>query len=101
MKRSVDIHDALKALSHPGRLEFLRWLKQPDQYFGLSAAEAREGVPAGRFEMKGLSQSAASQHLAILQRAGLLKSRRIGSTILYRRDEENIAALKRMITDEI
>lgn len=42
------------------------WLKQPEQYFSWSMAEAKQGVPAGRLEMHGLSQSAASQNLAVL-----------------------------------
>ncbi|KQW26379.1 ArsR family transcriptional regulator [Rhizobium sp. Root274] len=101
MKRPLDIHEALKALAHPGRMEFLTWLKEPERSFGLSAADAEGGVPAGRFGWQGLSQSSASQNLAILQRAGLLSSRRVGSTILYRRNEDNIAQLKRWLADEL
>lgn len=101
MEPRVDIDKALKALSHPGRVDFLIWLSQPEKYFGISAADAKGGVPAGRFELEGLSQSAVSQNLAILQNAGLLSSRRIGSSISYRRNEENIAQLKRWITDEL
>lgn len=101
MEPRVDIDKALKALSHPGRFDFLIWLKQPEKYFGISAADAESGVPAGRFELQGLSQSAASQHLAILHRAGLLSSRRVGSTILYRRNEEVIAQLKRWLANEL
>ena len=101
MEPRVDIDKALKALSHPGRVDFLIWLKQPKKYFGMSAAAAESGVPAGRFELQGLSQSAASQNLGILLNAGLLCSRRIGSTILYRRNEENIAQLKRWLDKEL
>lgn len=101
MKEPFEIHEVLKALAHPGRMEFLTWLKEPEQSFGISAADAEGGVPAGRFELRGLSQSAASQNLAILQRAGLLISRRLGNTVLYRRNEENIAQLKRWLADEL
>lgn len=101
MTRPLDIHDALKALANPGRMEFLTWLKEPERSFGISATDAEGGVPAGRFEIQGLSQSAASQNLAILQRAGLLSSRRVGNTILYRRNEETIAELKRWLADEL
>lgn len=82
-------------------MEFLTWLKEPEQSFGISAADAEGGVPAGRFENQGLSQSAASQNLAILQRAGLISSRRVGNKILYRRNEETIAELKRWLADEL
>lgn len=75
MEPRVNIDKALKALAHPGRVDFLIWLSQPEKYFGISAADAKGGVPAGRFELEGLSQSAVSQNLAILQNAGLLSSR--------------------------
>jgi DNA-binding transcriptional ArsR family regulator len=101
MRSSVDIHEALKALSHPGRVDFLKWLKHPERYFGLPCADVEEGVPAGRFELDGLSRSAASQNLLILQRAGLLTSRRAGSTILYSRNREGIAELQRWIVSEL
>lgn len=101
MEPQLDIHEALKALAHPGRLDFLKWLKHPEHYFGLASADVQGGVPAGRFELHGLSQSAASQNLAILQRAGLLASRRAGSTILHRRNEEMIAQLKCWIASEL
>jgi DNA-binding transcriptional ArsR family regulator len=91
----------LKALAHEGRLEFLKWLKEPEQSFGTNIADAEGGVPAGRFKLRGLSQSTTSQNLAILQRAGLLSSRRLGSTVLYRRNEETIAQLKRFLSDEL
>lgn len=68
MGQHVEPHRAIKALAHPGRFDFLIWLKQPEKYFGMSAADAEFGIPAGRFELQGLSQSAASQHLAVLYR---------------------------------
>jgi DNA-binding transcriptional ArsR family regulator len=67
----------------------------------MAAVNAEGRVPAGRFELQGLSQSAASQHLAVLHRAGLLCSHSVGSTILYRRNEETIAQLKGWITNEL
>lgn len=101
METHLNIPESLKALAHPGRLAFLKWLKQPEQYFGMTSSDAQRGVPAGRFELAGLSQSSASQNLAILHRAGLLTSRRVGNTILYRRNEANIAALKRWLEAEV
>lgn len=94
MERRFNFNEALKALAHPGRFEFLVWLKDPQVSFGLSGSESREGVSAGLFERSGLSQSAASAHLAVLSRAGLLSSRRIGGRVLYSRNEANILSLK-------
>ena len=101
MKRPLDITAALKAISHPGRLEFLTWLKDPERYFGLTVEEAAGGVPAGRFELRGFTQSTASQHLGILHSAGLLTSRRVGSHVFYRRNEENITQLKLWLEQQI
>ena len=51
------------------------------------------GVCAGLIdERTGLSQSTVSAHLATLQRAGLITSRRVGQWIFYKRDEETIQA---------
>ena len=101
MKPHLDIHLALKALAHLGRLDFLIWLKDPERYFGLTSTDVQGGVPAGCFELEGLSQSAVSQNLAILRRAGLVSSRKERSTILCRRNEENLATLKLWLASEI
>jgi ArsR family transcriptional regulator len=101
MELNVDVHRAIKALANPARFDFLVWLKEPEKYFRMAAVDAEDGVPAGRFELQGLSQSAASQNLTILQRAGLVCSHRVGNTVLYRRNEENIAQLKCWITKEL
>jgi DNA-binding transcriptional ArsR family regulator len=85
------LEDVMKALAHPARMEMLIWLKQPMEFFGVPDAEAVDGISAGQFERSGLSQSAVSAHLATLQRAGLISSRRVGQRVLYRRNEESIA----------
>lgn len=97
----MDVEEALKALSHPGRLEFVTWLKDPERYFGLSSVETIGGVSAGRFEQSGLSQSAVSGHLATLKRAGLLRAKRAGNSVLYSRNEEMISALKTWLSDNL
>lgn len=97
----MDVGEALKALSHPGRLEFIAWLKDPERCFGLSSVETLYGVSAGRFEQNGLSQSAVSAHLATLKRAGLLRTRRAGNSVLYSRNEETISALKTWLADNL
>lgn len=101
MELRIEIDKALKALANPARFDFLVWLKEPEKYFGMAAVEAEDGVPAGRFELRGLSQSAASQNLTILQRSGLVCSHRVGNTVLYRRNEENIAQLKHWLAREL
>lgn len=86
----MNIDEILKALAHPTRVEMLQWLKEPQNHFSEQAHPLEMGVCAGQFERCGLSQSTVSSHLATLQRAGLIKSSRVGQWIFYRRDEETI-----------
>jgi len=64
--------DLMKHLSHEGRLILL------------CALVDGEKPAAALVEASGLSQSAASQHLAKLRLARLVEARRDGQSILYR-----------------
>jgi ArsR family transcriptional regulator len=48
-----------------------------------------------------VSQPTASEHLKILQRAGLLRAKRIRQWTFYKRDEAAIAKIKRTIARAI
>ena len=89
---ALDADGILKALAHPVRREMLNWLKQPEQYFASQQHPLALGVCASMFKRCGLSQSTVSTHLAILQRAGLVSTRRVGQWVFYRRDEAAITA---------
>lgn len=92
--------EILKALAHPARMEILQWLKEPEKHFSSQHMSLENGVCAGQFERCGLSQSTVSSHLAILQRAGLVTSSRVGQWVFYKRNEALIAEfLKRLATD--
>lgn len=97
----MDVEEVLKALSHPGRMEFVAWLKEPEQTFGLSEDETLLGVSAGCFERNGLSQSAVSSHLGILKRAGLLHATRVGNSVRYRRNEDLISRFKIWLAENL
>ncbi|MNF11277.1 Helix-turn-helix domain protein [compost metagenome] len=49
----------------------------------------------------GLSQSTVSAHLATLQRAGLVTSKRVGQWNFFKRNEETIQAFLRRLDDEL
>jgi len=85
----MDPEDILKAISHPARLKFLEWLKHPEAHFGQDHPFSM-GVCANQFQVSGLSQSTVSSHLAVLQAAGLIRSRKVGQWVLYERNEETI-----------
>ncbi len=70
-----------KALGHPYRLEILELLAQ-----GERSVEALA-------ERAGLAIANASQHLRLMQRAGLLASRRDGKRVLYRVSDASVIEL--------
>ncbi|WHS94043.1 metalloregulator ArsR/SmtB family transcription factor [Sinorhizobium kummerowiae] len=95
----MDRDEILKALAHPTRMEILTRLKEPQAHFSGQEHPLDMGVCAGQFERCGLSQSTVSSHLAVLQRAGLVTTRRVGQWVFYRRNEETIAAFLKTIGD--
>ena len=87
----IDIDAIHKALANPVRRQILCWLKTPEKYFAGQEHPLDFGVCAGLIDQRtGLSQSTVSGHLATLQRAGLVTTRRIGQWIFYKRNEETI-----------
>src|SRR3954452_11308635 len=89
--------EPLKALANPVRLEILHWLREPEEHFPVDPAvvDPREvGVCVSHIQAKaGLAQSTVSAYMAVLERAGLVRSTRVGKWTHYRRDEERIALL--------
>ncbi len=85
-------------------MQILYWLKQPDLHFkpheGIDMNEI--GVCVSQITDKlNMTQSTASQYLTILQRAGLIKTQRIGKFTYYRRDESAIAEIAEYLKKEI
>jgi DNA-binding transcriptional ArsR family regulator len=96
----MDIDAIHKALANPVRRQILNWLKDPDQHFAQQDYPFDIGVCAKRIdERAGLSQSTVSAHLASLQRAGLVSSRRVGQWIFFKRNEDTIAAFLAQMND--
>lgn len=98
---ALEMDEIVKALAHPLRREILLWLKTPEQSFPLQQHSYDLGVCAGKiFEKAHLSQSTMSTHLATLQRAGLVNTRKVGQWIFYSRNEPLIEKfLKRLRKD--
>ncbi|WP_312223210.1 ArsR/SmtB family transcription factor [Rhizobium rhizoryzae] len=87
----MDKTEILKALSHPARVEFLEWMREPEAHFSSQAHPLDMGICAKQFEMRcGLSQSTVSAHLAVLEKAGLVKTNKVGQWTFYHRDEDRI-----------
>jgi DNA-binding transcriptional ArsR family regulator len=87
----------LRALSNPVRLQVLSWLREPERHFSLEGAiadPAQVGVCVSHIQAKvGLAQSTVSAYMAELERAGLVRSTRVGKWTHYKRDEQRIARL--------
>jgi ArsR family transcriptional regulator len=89
----IDLDEIFKALAHPVRRDMLVWLKDPQVHFVEQDHPFEIGVCAGKFDHKtGLSQSTVSGHLASLQRAGLVTSRKVGQWNFFKRNEDVIQA---------
>jgi len=98
------VNAALRALSNDRRRLILDWLKHPKQHFraqidGDLVADGVCGVLIA--DKLGVSQPTVSEHLKILSQAGLLKSKRIKQWTFYKRDEAEIARIKRAIVATI
>lgn len=97
-----DIDEIMKALASPARREILGWLKEPAQQFSEQAYPFEMGVCAGKiYEKAGLSQSTVSAHLACLQRARLVSTRKVGQWIFYSRDEAVISTFLQRMQEEL
>ncbi|WP_407312053.1 ArsR/SmtB family transcription factor [Pseudomonas sp. nanlin1] len=98
----VDLDEQIKALAHPVRREILAWLKDPEGQFPTQQHSLAHGVCAGQIDQRcGLSQSTVSAHLATLQRAGLISSRKIGQWHFFKRNEDSIAAFLTQLSQEL
>lgn len=100
----MDEVSVFKALANESRLQILRWMREPDKYFGAAPnGQCRAGrVCVGEIQKKlGLSQSTASQYLAQLQQAGLVEARRCGQWTFYVRNEKTLKAVGAFLQREL
>lgn len=94
-----ELVNAFKALGHPTRLAILGWLKEPESFPPQDRPAEEVGVCLKHIQARAeVSQSTASQLMATLHRAGLVTCTRIGPWSHYRRNEDTIAAVGRLIT---
>jgi len=93
--------EALKALANPARLQIMDWLRDPHGEFSQwepIADRDEVGVCVSHLQAKsGLAQSTVSSYMATLERAGLVRSTRIGKWIHYRRDEDMMSRLAEVL----
>ena len=98
----IDPDDIIKALSHPVRRQILSWLKDPATCFPDQQHTFDGGVCAGQIDQRaGLSQSTISAHLATLQRAGLITSKKHGQWHFFKRNEDAVQAFLKELTEQL
>ncbi|MCG5076181.1 ArsR/SmtB family transcription factor [Paraburkholderia tagetis] len=89
----LDVDAIYKALANPVRREILACLREPKAHFADQELLLEHGVCAGRIDAHcELSQSTVSAHLAALQKAGLVTSKRVGQWVFFKRNEPVIEA---------
>ncbi|UEX90133.1 ArsR/SmtB family transcription factor [Staphylococcus ratti] len=96
--------EMFKAIASPTRIQILDWLKDPERNFGdqegIDLVEI--GVCVSQIKDKlNMTQSTASQHLSILNKAGLVNYQRLGKWTYYKRNEQGIKYLSEIIAKEL
>ena len=100
----MNLEEALRALSNDSRLRILAWLRTPTRHFPaqIDGDLVDDGVCGLLIARKlRVTQPTASEHMKILVQAGLVRGKRIKQWTFYKRNEPQIAALKRSIFDRI
>jgi DNA-binding transcriptional ArsR family regulator len=102
---TTNLLEALKALGNPARLQIMEWLRSPEESFSEYepiADRAEVGVCVTHLAAKtGLAQSTISTYMTSLERAGLVRSTRVGKWTHYRRDAAQIEELLEEIRKRI
>ena len=96
----MKIATALRALANERRLLILDWLREPKKHFRAQADGdlVEDGVCSCFIADKlAVSQPTCGEHLKILSRAGLLRSKKIKQWVFYQRDEDRIATVKDLL----
>lgn len=82
----------------------LDWLKNPTAHFPpqVDGDLVKDGVCGCLIARKlKISEPTTSQHMKILCRAGLTRSKRIKKWIFYKRDEAKIEQIKKTMVTEV
>ena len=89
-----------RALANDRRLQILDWLREPRRHFPpqVDGDLVKDGV-CGVFiaEKLGITAPTLSEHMRVLTAAGLVKAKRIKGWTMYKRDEEHIKSIRRLI----
>ena len=100
----MNLELALRALSNERRLRILDWLRSPRRHFPpqIDGDLIKDGVCGLLIARKlRVTQPTASEHLKILQQAGLIRGKRIKQWTFYKRDEAQIRTIKKQFLAKV
>ncbi|MDN5864158.1 MAG: helix-turn-helix domain-containing protein [Gammaproteobacteria bacterium] len=100
----MDEVTVFKALANASRLQILQLMRQPERHFGaMPNGQFRDGrVCVGEIQKKlGLCQSTASQYLAQLQQAGLIRAERSCQWTFYVRNEGTLREVEQFMNQKL
>jgi DNA-binding transcriptional ArsR family regulator len=100
----MKIATALRALANERRLLILDWLREPKKHFRkqVDGDLVEDGVCGVLIAEKlGVSAPTLSEHMRVLIAAKLVRSKKIKQWTMYQRDEDAIAAVKRVIREKV
>ena len=95
---------ALRAVANEKRMRILDWLRHPRKHFPpqVDGDLIEDGVCGLLIARKlRVTQPTASEHLKILQQAGLIRGKRIKQWTFYKRDEAKIRTMKKAFAANI
>jgi DNA-binding transcriptional ArsR family regulator len=90
-----------QALANDKRLQILDWLREPRRHFApqVDGDLVKDGV-CGIFiaEKLGISAPTLSEHMRVLIAADLVKTKRAKGWTFYKRNEDGLKAVRRLLS---
>src|ERR1700681_542783 len=100
----MKVATALRALANERRLQILDWLRDPKKHFReqVDGDLIDDGVCGVLIAEKlGVSAPTLSEHMRVLIAAKLVRAKRVKQWTMYKRDDDAIAAVKRVIQEKV
>ena len=92
----------LKAIANDTRLNIMVWLSNPGAHFNPKKYFEGQGVCVGLIQKKcKLSQPATSQHLAVLEKAGLVRHEKRGAWRYYYSNQKTTLKLITFLNNKL
>lgn len=95
-KSHESIARGLSAIANENRLRILHWLADPERHFPpqVDGDLIDDGVCVGFITEKiGLKQPTVTNHMKVLQEAGIVESRKIKNWVFYKLKKERIGQI--------